>query len=52
MGSRLIDSLQHAAGRNQELLAVLSQTDNAPTALKQNSTYITDLETQIANTDK
>ncbi|KAI4739094.1 hypothetical protein E4T50_10468 [Aureobasidium sp. EXF-12298] len=52
MGSRLIDSLQHAAGKNQELLAVLSQTDNAPTALKQNSTYITDLETQIANTDK
>jgi hypothetical protein len=52
MGSRLINSLQHAAGRNQELLAVLSQTDNAPTALKQNSTYITDLETQIANTDK
>jgi hypothetical protein len=52
MGSRLIDSLQHAAGRNQELLAVLSQTDNAPTALKQNSTYIADLETQIANTDK
>jgi hypothetical protein len=52
MGSRLIDSLQHASGRNQELLAVLSQTDNAPTALKQNSTYIADLETQIANTDK
>jgi hypothetical protein len=52
MGSRLIDSLQHAAGRNQELLAVLSQTDNAPTALKQNATYIADLETQIANTDK
>jgi len=52
MSSRLIESLQHAAGKNQELLAVLSQTDNAPTALKQNSTYIHDLETQIANTDK
>jgi hypothetical protein len=52
MGSRLINSLQHAAGKNQELLAVLSQTDNAPTALKHNSKYITDLEGQIANTDK
>ncbi|KAI4721878.1 hypothetical protein E4T48_01781 [Aureobasidium sp. EXF-10727] len=52
MGSRLIESLQHAAGRNQELLAILSQTDNAPTALKQNTTYISDLQKQIADTDK
>ncbi|KEQ63618.1 uncharacterized protein M437DRAFT_47063 [Aureobasidium melanogenum CBS 110374] len=52
MSSRLIESLQHAAGKNQELLAILSQTDNAPSALKQNSTYITDLQNQIAATDK
>ncbi|KAG9599821.1 hypothetical protein KCU77_g3563, partial [Aureobasidium melanogenum] len=52
MSSRLIESLQHAAGKNQELLAILSQTDNAPTALKQNSTYISDLQNQIAATDK
>lgn len=52
MGSRLIESLQHAAGRNQELLAILSQTDSAPAALKQNSIYITGLENDIANTDR
>ncbi|KAI5272094.1 hypothetical protein E4T47_04635 [Aureobasidium subglaciale] len=50
MSSQLIASLQQAAGRNQELLAILSQTDNAPAALKQNSTYITDLEEQKAKT--
>ncbi|RYF45354.1 MAG: hypothetical protein EOO38_16160 [Cytophagaceae bacterium] len=52
MASRLIESLQHAAGRNQELLAILSQTDSAPAALKQNSIYITGLENDIANTDR
>lgn len=52
MGSRLVESLHQAAGRNQELLAILSQTDSAPAALKQNSVYITGLENDIANTDQ
>lgn len=52
MSSQLITSLQNAAGRNRELLAILSQTDYAPTASKQNTAYISDLQDQISKTDQ
>lgn len=49
--SQLSEQLSQAAGRNRELLAMLSQTDYAPPALKQNQAYINDLQSQISKTD-
>jgi hypothetical protein len=40
------------AGRNQELLAILRESDYAAPALKQNTAYINDLKSQIEATDK
>ena len=51
MNPHLIASIQNAAGRNRELLTILSQTDYAPPALQQNTTYISDLQTQIQKTE-
>lgn len=41
-----------AATKNDELLAVLRESEYAGPALKQNASYIADLKSQIANTDK
>ncbi|KXT01004.1 hypothetical protein AC578_4421 [Pseudocercospora eumusae] len=50
--SQLDSTLREAADKNGELLAELRQTDYAPSSLKQNKSYISDLKAQIANTDK
>ena len=50
--SQLNDQLNQAASKNRELLTVLSQTDYAPPALKQNTSYLSDLNSQISSTDK
>ncbi|KXT17658.1 hypothetical protein AC579_9048 [Pseudocercospora musae] len=50
--SQLDSTLREAADKNNELLAELRQTDYAPSSLKQNKSYISDLKAQIANTDK
>ena len=50
--SELSQQLSQAADKNRELLYVLGQTDYAPPASKQNTAYISDLQAQIANTDK
>ncbi|KAI1119671.1 hypothetical protein F5Y14DRAFT_396125 [Nemania sp. NC0429] len=43
----MTDRLQSAAPRNEQLLDTLSQTDNAPLALKQQKQYIQDLDGQL-----
>ncbi|KAK5175603.1 uncharacterized protein LTR77_000742 [Saxophila tyrrhenica] len=50
--SQLRQKLGEAAGRNHELLAVLTESDYAAPALKQNTSYISDLKSQITETDK
>lgn len=50
--SQLDNTLREAADKNQQLLSELSQTDYAPSSLKQNVSYISDLKSQIAATDK
>lgn len=50
--SQINEQLTQAANKNRELLTVLSRTDYAPPALKQNTAYISDLESQISTTDK
>lgn len=45
--SQLSSTLAQASHRNQELLAILSQTDHAPSAVKQNASYISDLQQQV-----
>ncbi len=49
--SQLSERVKAYAGKNRELLTTLSQTDYAPPALKQNLTYIADLQSQISKTD-
>lgn len=48
--SQLQYTLQQAAHKNTHLLAELRQTDHAPSSLKQNLAYISDLQSQIATT--
>lgn len=50
--SQLSSTLREAADQNKELLGVLAATDYAPASLKQNTSYISDLKAQIANTDE
>lgn len=50
--SQLSTALRQAAEKNHGLLAELASTDHAPGALKRNRAYISDLQSQIANTDK
>ena len=50
--SQLDNTLREAADRNTELLTELSQTDFAPSSLKQNIAYISDLKSQITATEK
>ena len=49
--SQLSERLSQAANQNRDLLTILGQTDYAPPALKQNTAYISDLQTQITKTD-
>lgn len=46
------DQLQNAAPRNEQLLDILSQTDNAPSAFKQQKLYIQDLDSQLRDVKK
>ncbi|KAI1180627.1 hypothetical protein F4777DRAFT_573858 [Nemania sp. FL0916] len=48
----ITERLQSAAPRNDELLDILSQTDNAPSALVQQKRYIQDLDGQLRDTRK
>lgn len=50
--SQLDNALRQAADQNHQLLSELSQTDYAPSSLRQNVSYIADLKSQIASTDK
>lgn len=50
--SQLASSLLQAADQNKELLTILAATDYAPSSLTQNGSYISDLKSQIASTDK
>lgn len=50
--SQFTQALANAAVRNRELLSTLAQTDYAATALQQNKSYTSDLESQIRATDK
>ncbi|KAF2161092.1 hypothetical protein M409DRAFT_59363 [Zasmidium cellare ATCC 36951] len=50
--SDLTMKLHEASSKNQSLLSELTATDHAPSSLKQNTTYITDLKSQITSTDK
>ncbi|KAI5367960.1 hypothetical protein Slin15195_G030940 [Septoria linicola] len=50
--SQLASTLREAADKNNELLNELRQTDYAPSSLKQNTAYISDLQGQISKTDK
>nr|POE75114.1 hypothetical protein CFP56_63349 [Quercus suber] len=49
--SQLSNSLVHALQRNNELLSTLAETDHALGTLKQNVSYISDLNSQIKVTD-
>lgn len=42
------DQIRQAASRNAELLALLSQTDYAPSALQQQDSYIREIEQTVA----
>ncbi|KAI1133557.1 hypothetical protein F5Y10DRAFT_228047 [Nemania abortiva] len=44
--------LQSAAPRNEQLLDILSQTDNAPSALEQQKRYVFDLDSQLQDVKK
>ncbi|KAI0109686.1 hypothetical protein GGR51DRAFT_558378 [Nemania sp. FL0031] len=48
----ITDRLQSAAPRNEQLLDILSQTDNAPSALEQQRRYIQDLDNQLEDVKK
>ncbi|GAP84959.1 hypothetical protein SAMD00023353_0802850 [Rosellinia necatrix] len=48
----ITDQLRSAASRNEELLRILSDTDNAPSALEQQKRYIRDLSSQIDDVTK
>ncbi|KAI3331939.1 hypothetical protein HD806DRAFT_478836 [Xylariaceae sp. AK1471] len=48
----ITDQLQSAAPRNKELLEILSQTDHAPLALRQQNLYIQDLDVQLRDVKK
>lgn len=48
--SQLATTLREASEKNNALLAELRQTDYAPSTLKQNTSYISDLKSQIAST--
>lgn len=50
--SEFTQALSDAAERNRELLAILADTDHAATALQQNTSFISDLNSQIFKTDK
>ncbi|KAK4506093.1 hypothetical protein PRZ48_004058 [Zasmidium cellare] len=50
--SSLTTTLHEASSKNHALLSELAATDYSPSSLKQNTTYINDLKSQIANTDK
>lgn len=50
--SEFTTALASAANRNRELLSTLAETDYAATALRQNTSYISDLESQLKTTDK
>jgi len=50
--SSIQTKIQQAAHHNEQLLRGLEETDSAPSQLKQQNTYIADLESQIANTTK
>lgn len=49
--SQLDSTLREATDQNNELLSELSATDYAPSSLKQNTSYIADLKSQISGTD-
>lgn len=49
---QLTQALIIAAARNRELLSTLSQTDYATKTLQQNTSYISDLDSQIKTTKK
>lgn len=48
--SSIQDQLQQAAHQNEQLLRGLEETDAAPSQLKQQNDYITDLDSQIQKT--
>ncbi|XP_014557424.1 hypothetical protein COCVIDRAFT_37113 [Bipolaris victoriae FI3] len=48
--SSIQDKLQQAAHQNEQLLRGLEETDAAPSQLKQQNDYITDLDSQIQKT--
>lgn len=50
--SNFQQQLHDATSKNRELLQILSQTDQAPPALKQTTAYIADLKSQITAADK
>jgi chromosome segregation ATPase len=50
--SSIHTKIQQAAHQNEQLLRGLEETDSAPSQLKQQNTYIADLDSQIANTTK
>ncbi|KAF2719263.1 hypothetical protein K431DRAFT_113764 [Polychaeton citri CBS 116435] len=50
--SGITSTLKEASEKNIELLTILSQTDYAPSAFKQNSDYISDLKNQLNSTEK
>lgn len=50
--SEFTQALSDAAQRNRELLTILAETDHAATALQQNGSFLSDLNSQIFKTDK
>lgn len=46
--SAVEDQIRHAGSRNAELLAILAQTDYAPSALQQQNSYIKEVEQTVA----
>lgn len=50
--SQLTQALVNAAARNRELLSALAETDYATKTLQQNTSYISDLDSQIKATQK
>lgn len=46
--SAVEDQIRQAGSRNAELLAVLTQTDYAPSALQQQNSYIKEVEQTVA----
>lgn len=50
--SSIQTKIQQAAHQNEQLLRGLEETDSAPSQLRQQNAYITDLSSQITNTTK